>query len=572
MARGSAQDVTLPLLESEEYDHLARRAGYASDGRFSAASQLHLDIETQSATVRRFVERYFTRSSLPSQRIGNVVDLILVDSVPPELQQKIMTQVGFKNPTRAYFNLMKLAKSGKNRDQFAKLGVLAFDALLHKADPDRALNNWERFAREVPNPDAHFKLLLRQPMRLDILLDIFSSSQFLSDTLIQHPNYFSWATHPHILRQEIRRGVFSEELGTLKRTCRNLKEWYRELRRFRRKELLRIAIRDICLQESLVSITRSLSLLAESIVQIALEYAWEYVIPEEETRRVFENRFCILAFGKCGASELNYSSDIDLIAFYEDEKSDEKNADEIRAIYKKVIDRLTQSLTAYTEEGYVYRMDFTLRPFGRSGEWLSSFAGLTRYYQNSAALWEIQALLKTRPLAGNWWLGWTFLHDISSLLRRPYPKEDIIASIKKLRELSAQKSGKHGQVVDIKSGHGGIRDIEFLAQGLQLIYGQRFPEIFTRKTLSTLERLKRVGLLPFEIGEQLKKYYIFFRQLEHFMQLVEDRRIHALPKDRHELESLAKKLLGNRATPEQLMAYLENSLSTVHQIFNDYLG
>ena len=129
---------------------------------------------------------------MPGQRIGTVADLVLSEDVSDDLRDRILGQAGFNNPTRALVNLKSLAGEGIRRDTFAKLALLAWDILKRKPDPDMALNNWERFIHSLASPEFHYNLLLSQPMRLDILLGIFSDSQFLADTLIRNPGFLDW--------------------------------------------------------------------------------------------------------------------------------------------------------------------------------------------------------------------------------------------------------------------------------------------------------------------------------------------------------------------------------------------
>ena len=205
-----------------------------------------------------------------------------------------------------------MAGGGARRATFAKLALLAFDILKRKPDPDMALNNWERFVRAQVSADFHYHLLLSQPMRLELLLGIFAGSQFLSDALVRNPGFLDWVVAPEVLHKLRETRDIEEELSRTAAGCSSHGEWLNRLRRLRRREMLRIGIRDICLGASTREVMLELSRLADAFAQAVLEKR----IQEHPERK---DRFCILALGKLGGNELNYSSDIDLLGLWSDE-------------------------------------------------------------------------------------------------------------------------------------------------------------------------------------------------------------------------------------------------------------
>ncbi len=206
MLRGSAQDLFLPGLDDDEYLHLARRMGYSPEAELSPARKLHLDFETHSAGVRAFVEKYFGRETLPGSPTVTVADVVLSDTVPKELALAALAEKGFANPARAILNLRQIAGEADRRPLFARLATLATDVLAQKPDPDMALNNWERFLHSLPDPAAHLRQMLSQPMRLEILLSIFSASQFLADTLVRDPDLLAYIGRTEVLNVPRPRG------------------------------------------------------------------------------------------------------------------------------------------------------------------------------------------------------------------------------------------------------------------------------------------------------------------------------------------------------------------------------
>ncbi len=544
MLRGSAQDLFLPEPGSLEYLHLARRLGYERQGEVDPALRLRAEFETMTAAVRVFVERRFGSGGLPGPYSGNVADIIMSDSMPREFAEKILSRRGFMNTKRALVNLSRLAGGGSARDVFASLAVLASDILEQKPDPDMALNNWERFAERLGDTGAHYRRMLSQPMRLDMLLGIFSTSQFLAEVLIAHPEFLDMVTDPRALHRAFAPGELELEIRGLAGNCSG-EECRRALRLVRKREILRIGARDICLNRPLRDIVRDLSTLAEACVQAALECALASCSGASEGDDI-----CVLAFGKLGGHELNYSSDVDLLALCGEGADREK--------ISSLMESVSAHLSEHTADGYAYRVDLRLRPFGSAGPLVNSASDLIRYYGRDAAFWEVQALLKLRPVAGNLRMGEEFLHSLKPVLAKGYDAGSIARSIDALRDAAIRQS-RAGVLsgVDVKNGEGGIRDIEFLAQGLQLINLPRHPELAGGNTLDALASLGSIGALPAHDAEELASHYIFLRRVEHFLQIYEDRQTHTLPRGEAELRALARKLMGSSATVESFSSHLE---------------
>ena len=572
MLRGSAHDLELPEVGSAEFEFLAKRIGYRQTSDVGPSQQLFSETQTYMAAVRTFVDVYFSRESLPDQ-IANIADLVFSDHVPEGLRDGVLAQLGFKNLKRAYENLRRLAALSHDKALFAQLAVLASGYLRIKSDPDMALNNWERLVSKLAMPDAHFELLMRQPSRLDIMMDLFSVSQFLSDSVINDPELLQWASEPHRLRRRRKRGELTVDLAILSQAQPDEKRWLSVLRRFRRRELLRIAIKDISLQVTLQEVTREISLLAESLSQASLARIWQQIdIPLEY--RALQDTFCLLAMGKLGATELNYSSDIDLIPLYDDVAVASLGIpeSEARYVFSQVLTLFQSALTSYTHEGRVYRMDFNLRPYGAAGEWVTSMGQLCMYYAQTASLWEVQALLKMRPLAGSWPVGFLFLHRVEPVFKNRLDPEKISHSINRMREASLQQlARKYPGKRDVKNGDGGIRDIEFLVQGIQLMGLSMYPQLRCRATLNALSQIQSLGLLPIHVCQYLKDHYILFRRLEHFLQIFEDQQVHAMPVNPLEQQVLARRLFGEGADSESLHLAIEAGMTQISAMRRQYL-
>jgi glutamate-ammonia-ligase adenylyltransferase len=343
----------------------------------------------------------------------------------------------------------------------------------------------------------------------------------------------------------------------------------------RRREILRIGTRDLYLRVPTEEIASELSTVAEALTQAALKQVWQRgdkKVPGDVAK--LENYFCILAYGKLGGNELNYSSDIDLLGIFDVPSGLAKDLGIDPAVLKYlfawVMERVSLDLSMHTEEGYAYRVDLRLRPYGRAGELVYSIPGLVNYYRTTASLWEIQAALKIRPIAGNRQLGYTFLEQIESVLTKHRSREEIVQSIEKMRTAALKKISPAGST-DVKSGVGGLRDVEFLVQGLLLLHAPDIPGLLEGNTLRALTRLEQEGILPATTSAQLREDYLFLRRVEHYLQILEDRQIHALPTEARELEALAKRMLGIESDAGQFMAEIEQCTTRIRQAYTDYL-
>jgi glutamate-ammonia-ligase adenylyltransferase len=551
LLRGSSQDLFLPELESEEFQHLARRTGYLPSKTLSAAQQLKLDFQTHSASIRNWIVDYFSQQWLPFQHGINVADVVLNAGVGPTVSHYVFKTLGFKNPPTAFLNTSIIAKKLQHSSACIRSLVLACDWLGQSSDPDRGLNNWERFIAQLDDPAAHIDLVLKQPARLKILMDVFSMSQYLSDLLIKYPEYLNWVTSHKSLSTTLKRGMLLKECDIVRKMYADNDEWRQQIRRFKHREMLRIAIRDLSMHVPVQTIVKELSLLAEVLIQTVLNR----VYPQSG------QDLCILAMGKLGGSELNYSSDIDLIAVCADNCSP--------YTFKDAIQQFTTEMMTFTSEGRVLRVDWTLRPFGRSGALVVTVSDFIRYYHQNASLWEMQALLKAKPVAGNWTIGWEALSGVfPPQLAQQFTPDHIFSSIKRLREKAIEIKTHNHSDMDIKNGRGGIRDIEFFVQALQLVHGQTYPDIVSRNTLAGLDALHRNGLIKEQEAQLLERYYILYRKIEHFLQILDDRQTHIIPNQDVYLHQITTCILGKHATVDELLDLLDTGFKEVHGVFS----
>jgi glutamate-ammonia-ligase adenylyltransferase len=563
MLRGNAKDLDLPAEGSLELDYLARRIGYVAKGQMTPAVLLLADFDYFTAQVRGFVTEYFFAVSYPAT--GNLADIVLNASLDEARRTSILSRLGFKNTSQAYHNITKMM-TGTKKSLLASVLVLASHTHPFKTDADQVLNVWERFVSQLPNKTAHFKAVSRQPMVLDMLLDVFVMSQFLSTLLIRYPESMDWVFNQKYLGQMLKRGWLDEELAFSPVSSKRL-----QMVMIRKRELLKIAIRDLYLQAPLVDITAELTRLAQSIITASLNYIWQEVDFGLSPAQVelASTGLCLVAFGKLGGGELNYSSDLDLVAIYDPKFS------EFHSVYVRVIERFREFVMSIDDGGLMYRVDFKLRPFGRSGELVVSADQWAEYYQHHASLWEYQAFLRAMPAAGYWDIGFDAIFKIRQIISdASYQMLPKHVAFLRQQSVTAVKR-RHLSNLDIKNGQGGIRDIEFLVQVIQLRHVKQYPELFIGHTVTALFLLKRYDLLPQLVVDQLLEAYVFLRRLEHVLQLRDDRQTHSIPHVDAVLLRIARRLMGEdneKISSKDFIGYITSVMKDIYLINERYLS
>ncbi|MBX3413201.1 MAG: hypothetical protein KF708_10975 [Pirellulales bacterium] len=449
---------------------------------------------------------------------------------------------GLSNLERAHANFVHMAAAGVTLDLLADIGEQLRQLLPGCPDPDMALNNLDRFVAAARNPLALGSLFERDRDALPYLVQIFSTSQYLSDLLVTDSESYD------LLRltegQPVARDVLAHELTSEVLNAASQKSVLAALRRFRHRETLRIAFGDIVRGQSLDIVTKQISAVSEAVLEAAVRSARATL---EEKRGVPRTpsgkpaRFVVLGMGKLGGNELNYSSDIDLILLYDhDGETDGDRPCTNDEFFDRLAREIVKLLVEPTEQGVAYRVDLRLRPEGRQGPMVTNLERALHYYDVLGRTWERQAYVKARPVAGDLDLGREFLAQLEPWIYRRYLSLADITGIKALKRRIEHRTSSNGaDSRDVKTGHGGIRDIEFVIQFLQLLNGGDLPEVRTGNTLEGLARLEGVGCLTSQERAILEENYGFLRKIEHRLQIMLDLQTHVLPKERAELRKLA---------------------------------
>ncbi len=451
----------------------------------------------------------------------------------------------------AHANFTRMATRGVTLDLLSQISDQLAAAAPTLADPDMAINNLERFIAASRNPMATAALFERDRTALPSLLQIFSTSQYLSDLLIVDNEAYDLLRMTEGLA--VARSALVEEIIGEVRAVGTYGEVLASLRRFKRRETLRIAYGDIVRGQPVATVARQISYLADAITEAALDYSGRYLGEQygRPLRRDGERcRFVVFGLGKLVGVELNYSSDIDLIfMFDEDGHTDARRTVSNQEYFERLSKEVIRLLTEMTDLGAAYRVDLRLRPDGSRGPLCLSFDSTLAYYDVKGRTWERQAYVKARPVAGDLDLGQELLDRLEPWIYRRYLSLTDIAGIKSLkRRIEHHTESEGGDRRNVKTGRGGIRDIEFVIQFLQLLNGGNLPAIRTGNTLDAIARLEQAGCLTPVERTKLEENYNFLRKLEHRLQIMFDLKTHLLPKDRGELAKLAVRM-GYVSTP-----------------------
>ncbi len=453
-----------------------------------------------------------------------------------------------------------------------------FDLLLTSSPaPERGLHYFERLRERQP---AAFEHLTRATAGLRHLVALFTHSHFLSEEVLQHPEWAEQLLNAGELQNAISADVLRARLDA--DLPPGLPDPL-EFAKFRRKQLLRIVVRDALGLDTLPAITAELSDLADVLVEVAYERIYRdlisrYGVPREEGGSQTAH-FAVIALGKLGGEELNYSSDIDLMFLYSDAGSTD-GAESItnKEFFKRAANQLTELLSAYTAEGMCYRVDLRLRPDGSLGEACISLEGARKYYAERARDWELQMLIKARVAAGHRPTGRALLEFIEPRTYRTTLDfsaiEQLSLTRERLNEKLAAKQAKRGlstrirerTSLDVKLERGGIRDIEFLVQCLQRLHGGAEPWVRHGGTMLALARLQDKDFLSGAEYGRLASAYQFLRHLEHRLQFEDDLQTHVLPQDSETLELLARRMPGG-GTAASLMRELRGHFERVTEIY-----
>ncbi|GIV21331.1 MAG: glutamate-ammonia-ligase adenylyltransferase [Armatimonadota bacterium] len=457
-----------------------------------------------------------------------------------------LQELGIRDLQRARTILEILRGWGPHAEAFDQMLPHLLQAMKLSPDPDMALNNFERWQANLANRLPYYRFLAQNPAVLEIFFTVCATSQFFSEILIQNPEYFEFFSDPSLRRHPKTAPQHYRDLQNLLRTCSSYGMKIDALRRYKQREVLRIGVMDILGVLDLPEVAQAFSDFADACVQVAYEMAHE----ELARRYVMTGTpaFAVIGMGKLGGRELNYSSDIDLIFVHDDDVGVTGKLSGSQYA-ERLAQEIVNVLARNTERGFVFRVDLRLRPEGRYGPPSRSLSSYRHYYESWAETWERQALIKARFVAGDPRVGEDFTRIAEEYTYQIYVPAEWVEDIRHNKRRLEQKAALADEThTNVKIGEGGIRDIEFTVQLLQLLVGGQHPSVRTGNTIEALHRLRREGFLTPEEAIILREGYCFLRTVEHRLQILYEQQTQKLPTDPRQLELLARRMGFENAT------------------------
>jgi len=475
----------------------------------------------------------------------------------PDLLKDMLAERRFKKVDVAYDHLLLLRDgppraflTERARRILEKLGPPLLQEIFASPDPDMAMTNLERFLCAVGSRSTFYALLAENREVLKLIVSLFGMSEFLSKIFIGHPELLDSMVARSFASSVKERAVMEQELTDMLARAVDFEEQLDVLRRYRHEEFLRIGMNDIYGKVGQTEIATQLTNLADVCLGAACGIARQELarfgrpLYREPDGSEHEAGLAVIGMGKMGGMELNYHSDLDIIYIY-DHQGQTDGAKQIsnHEFFAKLGQKIIMILTTQTREGYVYKLDTRLRPSGNAGPLVTSLDSFKAYHRDEAQIWERQALTKARVVLG----GEGLRQGIDQIIRHTVygfsADEAARAEIHRLRmrmenEIAREKDGSY----NIKTGRGGMVDVEFIVQYLLLKHGHSFPDMRSNNTLVSLKAMRGTGIVADDDCETLLSGYKFLRRLENRLRIVHDYSMNDLGGSQEYLDMLARRL------------------------------
>jgi glutamate-ammonia-ligase adenylyltransferase len=568
------QTHVLPVDDASRHA-LAARMGRGKDA--AAVARFEADLNNYRALVAaQFREMLGAAEDRGGRSASEASERAWRAALDPFQSAPILQALGFARPEESARHLMLLARgrehaiaaaAPRRRELLERLGPLLLDEIRELADPDLALMNLASFIAAIGARSSFLELLEQHPATRRVVLSLFASSAHLSTIFIRHPDMIDTLVRSDLARPRRSLAELDEELRALVVASPDLESRLDAIRAFRHQEFLRIAIADLAGDLDADAVRAELSLLAEAVLRRALELARAEVAARIPIPPAME--LVAIAMGRLGAAEMSYNSDLDLIFVYHDRG---QAAESSHVAASRIVQKLIAVLEARTREGYAYKIDLRLRPSGNAGPLVASLEGFHDYHRtSSAAVWERQALVRARIVAGEPELGaeveagrreFVFGRGLS----RAQVGEIAAMRLRIERELGPDGRGR----LNIKQGRGGLVDVEFLTQMMALRYGHAHPELTGRATVALVRGIGQCGLLEHGAAAQLEADYRFLSHLENRLRIETDQAAWALPTAPESLGSLARRMGYRQADgAARLLAEVEACRTRIRATFNE---
>jgi glutamate-ammonia-ligase adenylyltransferase len=472
------------------------------------------------------------------------------------IAERGLAALGFTQPKEGAANLEILARGSPHAPASARrfelletLAPILLDEISRLPDPDLALRNLADFITAVGARTSFLALLEQHPATRRVLLSLFASSSYLSTLFIRHPDMLDTLVRSDLARRRRNREELDDELSGLMKASPDFESRLDALRTFRHQEFLRIAIADVAGNLELREVEAELTLLAETVLRHALTLAFAEIEPRFKIPSTL--KLSCIAMGRLGAGEMSYNSDVDLIFVY----AGDGDAMRGREVAARVAQKLIAILEARTREGYAYKLDLRLRPSGNQGPLVTSIEGFRDYHRQSSAVWERQALVRARVVAGDDELGEAVEAARAEFVFGRGLETDEIIEIARMRTRMENEIGTESTTrLNLKQGYGGLVDVQFAAQMLALAHGHQHVALRKRATRDLLKELEWLQLITRDEATAFHDGYEFIARLENRLRIESDQPAWALPTDHDALRPLARRMgYEGSAGPRRLL-------------------
>lgn len=430
-----------------------------------------------------------------------------------------------------------------------------FDGLTMAADPDQALQSLVRLLEKSPDLA---RLVNSGADDSEALFRLLGASEALGDFLIRHPENLDVleasvspepaGTDAQLLRSSLLDSVQADPAAALPIAKIVGREAYRNLRARYRRHLTELAVRDVCSaspQDFFPTAARELADLAAAAVDAAVAVSRAELAAHHDPGDIADVRLAVIGMGKCGAGELNYISDVDVIYVVESSHLEDAQA---AAIGTSLATGISRAISSAASEPGLWEVDVALRPEGKDGPLVRTLDSHLTYYQRWAKSWEFQALLKARAIAGDLDLGRRYEEMLSPLIWSSSEREGFVESVQSMRRRVTEHIPAHEEERQIKLGSGGLRDVEFTVQLLQLVHAKADEALRRKDTTSAIAALSEAGYIGRSDAREFDQAYRYLRVLEHRIQLAHLRRTHLMPQQEPARRALARSMLGALST------------------------
>ncbi len=551
----------------EELDKLSWSMGFIKNG-LPDRKGFEETLGSIMDRVAEHFDRFFARNQVQVTVGLDMADDLLDEDLEREDALSRMEEMGFTDPAGAYGNLMLLRDGppysyfpDNCRHMLRQIAPVLLSNLSEVADPDAVLVNLERFITRVGARASYYSMLANSPEAVRLLAVLFGSSPYLSSFLIRHPDLLDVIVGGTDLSAEKEKEIMAEEVRGLLLSSPSLEDELNVLRRYRNGEILRIGLGDLLELKDLPVIHSELSHLAEVLLDASLTIGRREAAAADKTG---EGHFAVIAMGKMGGGEMNYSSDLDLIFIYDGPAGS-------REYFTRLAQRVIMVLTSPTEEGILYRIDMRLRPSGQAGPLVTTLDSFKEHHLERAMVWERQAMTKARWIAGDEEFRDRIFHVMDDLTYQIPLSLDGLDEIVRVRgrmeiEIAKESEGTH---LDIKAGPGGLVDVEFAVQILQLFYGHDHSSLRCPATLKAMSALSETGLVDEKQYNTLRRAYLFYREIENRSQIYQDRSDPRIPKDILKTLPLARRL-GYGSDRKGAERFLEEVIQTRNDVRREF--